>query len=47
MKHARCHPVLTPALSSCTDAQAISYDNEDGKPRNSYERQREVPAAQL
>ncbi len=30
------------ALSSCSDAQAISYDDyPDGKPRNSYERQRE------
>jgi hypothetical protein len=31
------------SIASCTSttAQAISYDSEDGKPRNSYERQRE------
>ena len=41
MKHALILLSLL-TLSSCTDAQAISYDDyPDGKPRNSYERQRE------
>ena len=30
------------SIASCTDAQAITYDDyPDGKPRNSYERQQE------
>lgn len=30
------------ALTSCTEAQASSYDSPDGKPQNSYETQQET-----
>lgn len=29
------------SIASCSDAQAITYDYDDGKPGNSYEKQRE------